>query len=369
MVNYVYGVNIIISSFNSKETINIDSFVDGDKLYIHLPTLIMKINGAISIQGNEIKSVVNNKNINIDLQSSLASVSDSVTSKLIQFRSPIKIWQDTLWLELNDAKSLIQYTVDKRLETETELLKTNETTNPSELSLPDSTTTNINESEIEMPDYEQIQETAQIENNTIGNEKENKDEIILKKVLIDPGHGGEDSGILFPSGKYEKEITLSFANNLETQMKKNSIDTVMSRQEDTLLTIKDKCNYIMKEKIDYFISIHTESPKREKMGIRLFVSQLKKDKLNQINESIADLIIGSLKEKQKELVIEKINCPLLISDDANVPGILIEIFPSYKNNSEAENWDIFLDKKSIIVNIIVESLNKYRKNMEISLKK
>jgi hypothetical protein len=63
MVNFVYGLNIVISSFDSKETFSIDSFVDGEKLYIHLPTLIMKINGAIGIQGNEVKFVVNNKSI------------------------------------------------------------------------------------------------------------------------------------------------------------------------------------------------------------------------------------------------------------------------------------------------------------------
>ncbi len=92
-------------------------------------------------------------------------------------------------------------------------------------------------------------------------------------------------------------------------MKKDGIYIVMSRQEDTTLTIKDRCNYILTENIDYFISIHTESPKREKVGIRLFVSQLKNDKLNSINESIVDSIIESLKEKQKELVIERITCP------------------------------------------------------------
>lgn len=366
MVNFVYGLNIVISSFDSKETFSIDSFVDGEKLYIHLPTLIMKINGAIGIQGNEVKFVVNNKSINIDLQSNLASISDGLSSKLIQFMSPIKIWQDTLWLELNDAKTLVQYAVDKKLETELESLKTNEIVNPSELNLPDSA--NIGNSELETPDYEQIQGTTQTENNTIENDEENKNKIILTKVLIDPGHGGEDSGILFPSGKYEKEITTDFAKNLETQMKKDGIYIVMSRQEDTTLTIKDRCNYILTEKIDYFISIHTESPKREKVGIRLFVSQLKNDKLNSINESIVDSIIESLKEKQKELVIEKITCPLLISDNTNISGILIEIFPTYKNNSDGESWDIFLDKKSTVTNAIAEALKMYRNDMEIPLK-
>jgi N-acetylmuramoyl-L-alanine amidase len=151
-------------------------------------------------------------------------------------------------------------------------------------------------------------------------------------------------------------------------MEKNGIETILGRQEDTPLTIKDRCNYMLKEKVDYFISIHTESPKREKVGMRLFISQFKSDKLNQINGSLADLIIESLKAKQKELVVERIDSPLLISDNTNIPGILIEIFPTYKNNSEEEDWDILLDKKSTIADTIAESLNKYRINMEKSQK-
>ncbi len=368
MVNSVYGVNVVISSSDSKETVSIDSFVEGEKLYIHLPTLIMKINGIISIQGKEVKFEVNNKSVNIDLQSNLASIYDGVSSKLIQFQSPTKVWQDTLWLELNDAKTLVQYVVDKKLETETEPLKTDETGNPSELNSPNIVAPNDNKSEIEMNNFEQIQETAQLEKDIIKNDEENKKKLTLTKVFIDPGHGGDDTGILFLSGKYEKEITINFAKKIETQMKKNGIETILGRQEDTPLTIKDRCNYMLKEKVDYFISIHTESPKREKVGMRLFISQFKSDKLNQINGSLADLIIESLKAKQKELVVERIDSPLLISDNTNIPGILIEIFPTYKNNSEEEDWDILLDKKSTIADTIAESLNKYRINMEKSQK-
>jgi len=368
MVNSVYGVNVVISSSDSKETVNIDSFVEGEKLYIHLPTLIMKINGIISIQGKEVKFEVNNKSVNIDLQSNLASIYDGISSKLIQFQNPTKVWQDTLWLELNDAKTLVQYVVDKKLETETEPLKTDETGNPSELNSPNIVAPNDNKSEIEMNNFEQIQETAQLEKDIIKNDEENKKKLTLTKVFIDPGHGGDDTGILFLSGKYEKEITINFAKKIETQMKKNGIETILGRQEDTPLTIKDRCNYMLKEKVDYFISIHTESPKREKVGMRLFISQFKSDKLNQINGSLADLIIESLKAKQKELVVERIDSPLLISDNTNIPGILIEIFPTYKNNSEEEDWDILLDKKSTIADTIAESLNKYRINMEKSQK-
>jgi hypothetical protein len=163
MVNSVYGVNVVISSSDSKETVSIDSFVEGEKLYIHLPTLIMKINGIISIQGKEVKFEVNNKSVNIDLQSNLASIYDGISSKIIQFQNPTKVWQDTLWLELNDAKTLVQYVVDKKLETETEPLKTDETGNPSELNSPNIVAPNDNKSKNEMNNFEQIQETAQLE--------------------------------------------------------------------------------------------------------------------------------------------------------------------------------------------------------------
>lgn len=361
VIQLTYAVNVVISLPDSEQTVNIDSFNEGGKIYIHLPSLIMKINGAISIQDNLVKLSVNNKNVNIDFQSNLASINDISETKLIQFQNQIKIWQDTIWIEMNDAKTLIQSISGGKLETKDSLQEKTIEGQPID-------TIEIKETnEPEKEDKEEINEKNLLEE--ISTKQENviqkkENNFSLDKIFIDAGHGGEDKGITLPSGKYEKEITLLFANNLESQMKKDNINTVLSRKSEQFIGMKERCNSMLNEKVDYFISIHTESPRREREGLIIFVSKLSDNDLNTKNNYIADEIIKTIKEKYKDIEIEKYSFPLYLSDYTNIPGILLELIPRYKDDLKEETWDIFLDKKSDIYTLIKDAIKNAKNSIE-----
>jgi len=53
----------------------------------------------------------------------------------------------------------------------------------------------------------------------------------MKKVYIDPGHGGKDSGAV-GNGIQEKDIVLSVAKKVETKLKRCGLDVRMSRSTD-----------------------------------------------------------------------------------------------------------------------------------------
>jgi len=360
-IHITYAVNVVISLPNLEQTVNLDSFNEEGKIYIHLPSLIMKINGAISIQDNLVKLSVNNKNVNIDFQNNLASINDVSETKLIQFQNQIKIWQDTIWIEMNDANTLIQSISGGKLETNDNLQEKTIEGQPvdsakiKEINEPEKENTEeINEKNL-------LEEISTKQENSIQT-KENK--FSLNKIFIDAGHGGEDRGISLPSGKYEKEITLLFANNLDSQMKKDNINTVLSRKDEQFIGMKERCNSLLNEKADYFISIHTESPRKEREGLIIFVSKLSDNDLNTKNNYIADEIIKAIKEKYKDLKIEKYSFPLYLSDYTNIPGILLELIPGYKDDSEEEKWDIFLDKKSDIYTIITDAIKNVKNKIE-----
>ena len=57
----------------------------------------------------------------------------------------------------------------------------------------------------------------------------------LTCVVIDAGHGGEDSGAVSQSGLYEKDVNLSVAFALRDLLEMNGIPVVMTRDEDILL--------------------------------------------------------------------------------------------------------------------------------------
>ncbi len=61
--------------------------------------------------------------------------------------------------------------------------------------------------------------------------------------IIDPGHGGIDSGAVSADGTVEKELNLAVAKKLAELMRVSGIDFVMTREDDRMLvddSIKDK---------------------------------------------------------------------------------------------------------------------------------
>ncbi|MGC9054733.1 MAG: N-acetylmuramoyl-L-alanine amidase family protein, partial [Candidatus Hydrogenedens sp.] len=334
VIQLAYAVNVVISLPDSEQTVNIDSYYEEGRIYIHLPSLIMKINGAISIQDNLVKLSINNKNVNLDFQNNLASINDITETKLIQLQNPIKIWQDTIWIELNDAKLLIQNITGGKLETKDTI---------QEKTVEEQPIDNTKENETEINE-KYLMEKVSTDQEIVTPKKENI--FTLDKIFIDAGHGGEDRGLTLPSGKYEKEITLLFATNLDEQMKKDNINTALSRVSEQFIGMKERCNGMLNEKVDYFISVHTEAPVKEREGLVIFVSKLSNNDLNTKNNYIADEIIKSIKEKYKDMRVEKYSFPLYLSDCTNIPGIILELIPRYKDDLKEEKWDTFLDKKS-----------------------
>lgn len=79
-------------------------------------------------------------------------------------------------------------------------------------------------------------------------------------VVVDAGHGGKDIGAA-DNGVREKDINLGVALQLEKIIKKKlkDVKVVMTRDDDTYLTLQQRADVANKAKGDLFISIHTNS--------------------------------------------------------------------------------------------------------------
>ena len=78
----------------------------------------------------------------------------------------------------------------------------------------------------------------------------------VKKIIIDPGHGGVDSGAVDSHGIAEKEITLDIAIRLRKLLEKYNFQIVMTRETDSTVPINQRVALANIEKADLFISIH-----------------------------------------------------------------------------------------------------------------
>tara|TARA_R110002126_G_scaffold76017_15_gene189971 strand:- start:33340 stop:34644 length:1305 start_codon:yes stop_codon:yes gene_type:complete len=79
-------------------------------------------------------------------------------------------------------------------------------------------------------------------------------------VVIDPGHGGIDSGAEAAGGVKEKDIVLSFALKLQQLLVDSGrFDVALTREDDTFLRLEERVALARTNKADIFISIHADS--------------------------------------------------------------------------------------------------------------
>jgi N-acetylmuramoyl-L-alanine amidase len=78
-------------------------------------------------------------------------------------------------------------------------------------------------------------------------------------VVLDPGHGGERSGAVGPSGATEKAITLQIAKKLATQLQKQGGKVILTRDGDTGVKLASRAALANQKSADLFVSIHLNS--------------------------------------------------------------------------------------------------------------
>jgi len=82
------------------------------------------------------------------------------------------------------------------------------------------------------------------------------------KVVIDPGHGGEDPGAEGASGSYEKDFTLAVSLKVASLLEDvPDVKVYLTRDKDVFLSseTRDRPNFANKLEADLFISIHANT--------------------------------------------------------------------------------------------------------------
>jgi N-acetylmuramoyl-L-alanine amidase len=105
-----------------------------------------------------------------------------------------------------------------------------------------------------------------------------------KRIVIDVGHGGKDSGAIGVNGIQEKNVVMDIANailKLNDELDK-PLDIYLTRYVDTLISLSDRTKLAKSLKAGLFVSLHcnhSDNPKAR--GIEVYVanttSQYSKD--------------------------------------------------------------------------------------------
>jgi len=82
----------------------------------------------------------------------------------------------------------------------------------------------------------------------------------IRRIVIDPGHGGVDTGTVGLGKTMEKDITLAVAMKLRERLIQYGIaDIGMTRTDDSAVSLQERIDYANKAKADMFVSIHVNS--------------------------------------------------------------------------------------------------------------
>jgi N-acetylmuramoyl-L-alanine amidase len=160
----------------------------------------------------------------------------------------------------------------------------------------------------------------------------------IKTIMIDPGHGGIDTGTTGKSGLKEKDITLDIAKKLRELLKKYpNYNVILTREDDTTLPLNKRVALAQKNKADLFISIHLNYlPTRPINMIETYYFGSSTDanalKVAEQENAGSQYTISEFKE-----IIEKISLTLKLQESK---GLATSIQKSLFLNSRKQNENI-----------------------------
>ena len=93
-------------------------------------------------------------------------------------------------------------------------------------------------------------------------------------VVVDAGHGGHDPGGIPENLLPEKDVALDIARRLSYAVEDAGLRSMLTRDDDTFVTLQDRVNVSNAQESAIFVSIHfNAAPRREARGIETYYSK------------------------------------------------------------------------------------------------
>ena len=195
----------------------------------------------------------------------------------------------------------------------------------------------------------------------------------IGRIVIDPGHGGHDTGTIGPTGFMEKDLCLDVALRLGKIIEQRlpAAGVIFTRQDDTFIPLEERTKIANDAKADLFLSIHANSSEnRETRGVETYYLNMKgtaeamqvaarenassDQSVHQLQELVAKIALGEKAEESREFAadiqesllrrVQKASrdiknrgvrrAPFVVLIGADMPSVLTEI--SFLSNPSDE---------------------------------
>jgi N-acetylmuramoyl-L-alanine amidase len=218
----------------------------------------------------------------------------------------------------------------------------------------------------------------------------------IGRIVIDPGHGGHDTGTIGPTGLMEKDLCLDVALRLGKilQQKLPSAEVVFTRSDDTFIPLERRTEIANEAKADLFVSVHANSSQdRKARGIETYYlnftgssdamevasreNALSENGVHDLQNIVKKIASNEKIEESRDLAtriqdalsirMENINrgdrnrgvrkAPFVVLIGADMPSVLSEI--SFLSNPSDEKWLKSPDNRQRVADGLYHGIETY----------
>ena len=101
----------------------------------------------------------------------------------------------------------------------------------------------------------------------------------IRRIIVDAGHGGHDTGAIGPRGVREKDVTLAMARRLAEKLRGQGFEVTLTRTDDRYLKLEERTAMANMARGDLFVSLHTNAnPRRDRSGVETYFLNVTDDR-------------------------------------------------------------------------------------------
>jgi N-acetylmuramoyl-L-alanine amidase len=222
----------------------------------------------------------------------------------------------------------------------------------------------------------------------------------LRTIVIDPGHGGDETGAKGPGGTAEKDVTLALGRKLKAVLESRlGVRVLLTRDADLTVPLDDRAALANNNKADLFVSLHANaSVRKDASGAEIFYLSAgdvgdearrsatagqtlpalgggtrdvemilwEMAQVRYLSDSAA--LAGAIEEQFRGRV--RLNsrpvqqAPFRVLAGANMPAVLVEV--GFLSNADEEQQLLSDPYQSTIVQGLLDGILRFRETMERS---
>lgn len=182
----------------------------------------------------------------------------------------------------------------------------------------------------------------------------------MRKIAIDPGHGGSDPGCV-GFGVKEKDLALKYSLSLKWLLEKKGYSVVLTRDKDVFVGLSERPLIAKRVRADVFISIHFNAGDSRASGLEVWYhdNDVNGKRLAEVAESELKKVVNSRGVK-KDTDRYRSGFAVLRGCSRNgIPAILVEV--GFLTNF-TENSMLVTDAVRIkLMSVLADSIDRYLK--------